>query len=444
MLIKIPMIGSRRSRLTVLGFLSLLFLSLLYFSVAWSDQSFTFGSTVSDPAVSLEGQINGENEPDPDEDLDRWRPLRLAPPESLFAIYMTSWVAGTPSIREGLINLIKETKINAVVIDIKEETGRISFAVEDPYLQDIGSVEVRVRDMKELVYRLNEAGVYVIGRVSVFQDPYLAQLWPDEAVLSSGGGLWKDRKGISWVDPGSKKVWDYAVAIGREAFALGFDEINYDYVRFPSDGVMADMVLPISQDRNRSEVLEEFFAYLDQELRVGDIPDRLVISADVFGMVATNFDDLGIGQILEKALPYFDFIAPMVYPSHYPPGWHGLASPVHSPYETVYLSLAKAVERAKAETSTISTLNSKPVIVETRGLNATSSQVAEIGPSLYTKDVFPASVIRPWLQDFNLGATYTPEMVRDQIDAVYDAGISSWMIWSPSNNYSSTRQAIDR
>lgn len=406
-------------------------------------------------AESEEEVLKEEKVPAVEEEEADWQAVRVKPPQPLYAIYMTSWVAGTPSIRTGLVELIKETKLNAVVIDIKDDTGRISFAVEDEYLQEIGSEEVRIRDLREFIKELNEAGIYVIGRVSVFQDPYLAELWPEEAVRSeSTGNIWRDRKGLSWVDPGSERVWEYVVAIGREAYKAGFDEINYDYIRFPSDGVMGDVNMPISGERKPSVVLEEFFAHLHGQFRVEqpDPPARPVISADVFGMVTTNYDDLGIGQILERAFPYFDHIAPMVYPSHYPATWHGLPDPAADPYNTVYYSLKASVERAQAEATPIETIGAELLQpVATTTASSSDPEVAESGDlepepgeRLFEKEVYDPNIIRPWLQDFDLGATYTAEMVRAQIEAVYEAGLDSWMIWSPSNNYSSTRGAIDR
>ncbi len=214
---------------------------------------------------------------------------------------------------------------------------------------------------------------------------------------------------------------------------------------------MDDIRLPVSADREPSQVLEKFFADLDQEFRTEtEPPERPVISADIFGMVTTNYDDLGIGQLLEKTFPYFDYVAPMVYPSHYPAGWHGLPNPAVDPYNTVHYSLLAAIERAKAEASPIQTLESEPI----KPAATTTDQDREIaesgelepaaGEKLYSKDQYDPNIIRPWLQDFDLGAVYTAEMVRAQIEAAYDAGLDSWMIWSPSNDYSSTQGALRR
>mgnify|MGYP003394178672 CR=1 FL=1 len=319
-------------------------------------------------------------------------------PEPLKAIYMSSWVAGTSRIREPLVQLIEDTELNAIVIDIKDYTGRISFNPEDPTLMAIGSGENRISDVKEFIQSLHEKNIYVIGRIAVFQDPYFVKLHPEASVKkeSDKTTAWKDYKGISWMDAGSKEVWEYTVEIGNEAYRVGFDELNFDYIRFPSDGNMRDIYYPHSDGKNKSEVLEEFFSYLHDAFG----PKKIPISADLFGMTTTNTDDLNIGQVLEKALPYFDFIAPMVYPSHYPPGFMGFKNPAAKPYEVVFHSMEKAAERA-------STTPLK---------------------------------LRPWLQDFDLGATYTADMVRAQMKATYDAGLTSWMLWDASNRY--TKDAL--
>ena len=326
--------------------------------------------------------------------------VHLKTPTPLKAIYMTSWVAGTRNRRNALIQLIDTTEINAVVIDIKDYSGKISFEVSDPKLKELGASEVRISDIKEFLALLHEKGIYTIGRVAVFQDPHLMSVRPDLAVKKSSAKeeVWKDYKGISWIDAGSREAWKYAVLIAREAYSLGFDEINFDYIRFPSDGNMRDIHYPISDGREKRQVMREFFAFLRKALP----QNKPVISADFFGMTTTNTDDLNIGQVLEDALPYFDYISPMVYPSHYPTNFIGIKNPASKPYEVIKYSLDKAFTRA-------STTPKK---------------------------------IRPWLQDFDLGADYTPEMVRSEIQAVYDSGFDSWMLWSPSNTY--TEGALEK
>jgi len=318
-------------------------------------------------------------------------------PESVRAVYMTSWIAGRKDLRQKIHREVRDNEsINAVVIDIKDDTGKISFPIQNPLIQELGSSTERIPDMREFIEALHKDNIYVIGRIAVFQDPYLIEKWPEEAVkkMSNPEENWVDRKGIGWMDASSEKVWDYVNTIAEESYKMGFDEINFDYIRFPSDGNMTDVRYTLSEGKNRQDVLESFFKYTHDRLK----PQNIVISADIFGMTTVNTDDLGIGQVLEKTLPYFDFVCPMVYPSHFPKGWAGLENPAASPYEVIKKSMGRAVERTEA-----------------------------IGES--------PQKLRPWLQDFDMGATYTPELVESQITATYELGLDSWLMWDPRNTY---------
>lgn len=319
----------------------------------------------------------------------------LKTPEPVKALYMSSWVAGNKKLRDNLVTIIDGTEFNSIVIDIKDYTGRISFEVDDPELKKFGSVERRITDMKEFISELHKKNIYVIGRLSTFQDSFLIKTHPEYAVKTKEGKVWGDYKGVGWLDAGAKPVWEYIASIGKESYAQGFDEINFDYIRFPSDGNMIDISYPYSQGRVKSQVLNEFFAFVDVYFHEKNIP----ISADLFGMTTSNHDDLGIGQIIENALVHFDYVAPMVYPSHYPPNFNGIPVPAAKPYEIIQYALTKGSERAVMASTT-------------------------------------PSKIRPWLQDFSIGGVkYTPEMVRAQIQATYDVGLTSWMMWNASNVY---------
>lgn len=316
-------------------------------------------------------------------------------PEVVKAIYMTSWVAGTKSIRDGLIKLIEDKEINSIMIDIKDYTGSIAYKPLDEDLLAFDTYENRISDLSTLIEELHSKNIYVMGRVAAFQDPKLVKLFPEDAVKkASDGSVWKDYKGISWIDAGSKKTWDYLIMVAKDAHKQGFDEINFDYIRFPSDGNMRDIYYPLSEGKIKSDVMREFYTYVSAPLK----EEGIVLSADLFGMTTTNYDDLNIGQVLEDALIYFDYIAPMVYPSHYPKTFLGYANPAEYPYEVVYHSMSTAVQRAKLASTT-------------------------------------SLKLRPWLQDFDLGADYDATMVRKQIDAVYDSGLTSWMLWAASNKY---------
>lgn len=327
-------------------------------------------------------------------------------PDQVKAIYASSWVAGLAKYRDPLIKLIDDTEINAIVIDVKDSTGRISFEVRDPTLLSYGSSDARITNIRSLVNMLHQKNIYVIGRVAVFQDPYMTKKKPEWSITRKNDGkVWKDNKGLSFLDPSNKAVWNYAVSIAREAESDGFDEINFDYIRYPSDGDIKNINYNLTKGKKRSDNLEEFFKYLSTELKAGN---PVVMSADLFGLTTEtlNQDDMGIGQVWEKALPYFDFLAPMVYPSHYPEGQGGFNNPSEHPYEIIN----KAMEGAVMKTTTAK---------------------------------YDIKKIRPWLQDFNLGANYTAEMIKKEIKALNDNGINSWMMWDPRNKYTAGAFAVE-
>lgn len=380
-------------------------------------------------------------------------PLYLETPKPLKAIYMTQCVAGTPSFRAELLGLIEETELNAVVIDVKDFSGGIGFTTDHPELTPYISDRCRASDMRELVRQFNEKGIYTIARITVFQDPLYAELHPELGVkyASNPEALWTDNKGLHFIDVSAKPFWDYIITLSRETHKLGFDELNYDYIRFPSDGPMKDIHFPHSGDTPKAVALERFFAFLHEEMKNPSAYPRgvepPVISADLFGMTTTNYDDLNIGQQLERTLPYFDYVAPMVYPSHYPAGWHGFQNPNLYPYEVVNICMETAARRAEAKTSPIETRMSEPVY-ETITIEAASStagttttQTKKVLTGEYTKPQFDRNKLRPWLQDFDYGGNYDVAEVRTQIQATYDAGLHSWMLWAPSNRY--TRGALE-
>jgi len=317
-------------------------------------------------------------------------------PEHVKALYMSGWVAGSKKFLASIVKIVDETEINTVVIDIKDSTGKISFHIDDPEIQKIGSSENRISNIRALTSMLHSKNIYIIGRISTFQDPYLTKLKPEWAIKKiSDGGVWKDRKGLSFLNPTSKDVHKYIVSIALDSYNEGFDELNFDYIRYPSDGDLKDINYNLVKGETRSDNMEKFFKYLRDEIKKnGDIP----MSADIFGLTTEAKDDMGIGQVWEKAIPYFDFVCPMVYPSHYPPGHAGYKNPALYPYEVINRAMISAVTRTK----------------------------------LINQNILK---IRPWLQDFDLGATYTKELIRAEMKAVYDNGLTSWMLWDPKNTY---------
>lgn len=358
------------------------------------------------------------------EDIEPQKPL-IDPPQIIKAVYLTGWSGGSDKKINEIIDLKKTTGLNAVVIDIKDYSGYISYEINLPQIDQYDAKEVKIKKVNTLIKKLHDNGIYVIARITVFQDPVLAKARPDLAVKKKENAsstlpypTWYDNKGLAWVDPASKEVWDYNVAIAKDAAARGFDELNFDYIRFPSDGDMQSIYFSFwDQKISKQKIISGFFKYLRESLA------ETKISADIFGLVTINKDDLGIGQVLEDVYKYFDFICPMVYPSHYYSGTLNFTNPAEHPYEVVKYSIDEAVKRlANFEALEVSK-------------NATSTAIET--PSVAIKpQIMPK--IRPWLQDFNLGAVYTLEMVRAQIKAVSDSlgqRYNGFMLWNPSNKY---------
>jgi hypothetical protein len=369
----------------------------------------------------------------PDEDDAPQNPL-ANPPSVIKAVYFTGWSAGVEDRVSYLTELIKTTELNAAVIDIKDYSGYVLYDVKLAEVEKYKAKEIRISKINSLIKRLHSEGIYVIARISVFQDPVLAKARPDLAIHSKKtGGSWLDNKKLAWIDPAAKEAWDYNIAITRDAVSHGFDEINFDYIRFASDGNLSDMTFPFYNSQSTKHgVIKDFFKYLRNEL------PGVKISADLFGLSTVQQDDLGIGQVIEDAYLYFDYVCPMVYPSHYASGFLGYQNPALYPYEVVKYSMDNALKR-------LIDYGLQPAATST---SSTSTNSTSTNPELLkAKSYNPNSKLRPWLQDFNLGANYNATMVRKQIKAVYDAAsstpelINGWMLWNSSNIY--TKGALE-
>jgi hypothetical protein len=315
-------------------------------------------------------------------------------PAAVKGVYTTGWIAGSSKWFPRLLKFIDATEVNALVVDIKDDTGSLSFPVEVPLAKETGAAVKMIADPAGMIQTLKEHQIYPIARIVVFKDPFIAKAKPEWAVKSSAGGLWRDRKGLFWVDPHNKLYWDYIIAIAKEAVRLGFQEIQFDYVRFTSDGNTKTCVYPFADNKAPEDVIQEFLQYARTKLAACDIP----ISADIFGLTTSADADLGIGQRFEKIIQHIDIVCPMVYPSHYIPGNFGLKNPNAQPYSTVFNSVSDAKKRLTAASS--------------------------------------ATQLRPWLQDFSLGVRYGRAEIQSQIKAVNDVGIKEWIFWNPSCRYS--------
>lgn len=330
-------------------------------------------------------------------------PLRT--PVKVKGIYVSAYVAGTGNMMDKIIEQIDRTELNAVVIDVKDDQGRITFAMDTSTVNEIGACQVFIRDMPSLIKRLKEHGIYPIARVVAFRDPYLAEQKPEWSLHLADGSIYRDNKGLAWVNPYKQEVWDYLVEVAKAAGEMGFEEIQFDYIRFAVDKTVQDVVFDEEDTRGRdkTQAITEFISYAYDKLA----SEGLFVSADVFGTIMRSQEDASsVGQEYEDMAEHLDYICPMIYPSHYSPGSFGLENPDTQPYDTIFNALNGSRDL----------------------LNAAK------------KDGAPQAVVRPWLQDFT--ASYLPEFieygdeqVRQQIQAVYDAGYDEWILWDAGVSY---------
>ncbi len=393
------------------------------------------GSVLADEADAAQETLAEKTAPQDTREVIQHVPLPL-PTKT---IYMTSCVAGTVDFRNKLVALIDETEINSVIIDIKDYSGTISFPPESESWKSAWEhARCGTSDMKAFIASLHEKNIYVIGRITVFQDPYYTSIRPDLAVRSRDGTrVWKDGKGLSFIDVAAQPYWDHIIELSKDSYNIGFDELNFDYIRYPSDGNMSDISFPHSAASqyagDKQANLEAFFKYLNEKLddeslfaqyrheNTGRASSTPYTSADLFGMTTTNYDDLSIGQVQDRAAPYFDFIAPMVYPSHYPDGAFGYPDPNDVPYQIVHYAMKTGVERMESSTTPMEGFLHERIGTST--------------PAVYKKPVYTGNKLRTWIQDFDYGGDYDAADVRAEIQASIDAGVNSWMIWAPSNIY---------
>ena len=319
--------------------------------------------------------------------------LKPFPPK---ALYLSFYGIGSRTLRESALELLETTELNALVIDVKGDRGNISYMSAIPLAGRIGAQEViTIKDIDFLLRSLHEKGIYTIARMVVFKDEPLASARPDLAVKLPSGAVWSDKEGLSWTDPFKKEVWDYNIAVAVEAAQHGFDEIQFDYLRFPdARGLVFSMP---NTEVNRVKAIAEFLQTARQKLTRYNV----FLAADLFGYVCWNLDDTGIGQTLESVSQDLDYLSPMLYPSGFQAGIPGFSDPVAHPYEIVYRSLVRARER---------------------------SGVATVR-------------FRPWLQAFrDYGfdrRPYTGREIMQQIKGAEDFGSNGWMLWNPRNEYSS-------
>jgi hypothetical protein len=319
--------------------------------------------------------------------------IRLVPFTSK-ALYLSFYGIGSRMIRDSALRIIGETEINSLVIDVKGDRGMVSFKSSTPLASKIGAQKIiTIRDIRGLITSLKKKGIYTIARIVVFKDNLLANARPDLAVKTADGQIWHDREDLAWIDPSKKEAWDYNISLAVEAAQSGFDEIQFDYVRFP-DAPGLRFSVPYTEE-NRVGAITGFL----EEARKRLLPYNVFLAADLFGYVSWNTDDTKIGQKLEEVTPILDYISPMLYPSGFKFGIPGYRLPVAHPYEIVYLSLKKAQNRT------------------------------HLAPIRF----------RPWLQAFRDYAfdkrQFNGQEIREQINAAEEFGSHGWMLWNPRNIY---------
>jgi len=314
------------------------------------------------------------------------------------AVFLTGYSAGHPAALRYFVNLIDNTALNALVVNIKDEEGRATYDTQVPAFREAGAVSVQIHDMQEFLALTRAHGIYTIGRLVTFEDSTMTYYNPDLAVKRRDGSIWRDAAGNAWLDPFLPEAWDYVLSLAEEAAGLGFDEIQFDYVRFPTDGAVKNAVFSQPDGpkcANRVRAITEFLHYARGRLA----PYGTKISADVFGVVCSTDVNTALGQVLREVASAVDYVSPMIYPSHYGNGHFGLSEPDAQPYETIRGALSAALLR--------------------------------VGPEGKTK-------LRPWLQDFTMYHTYGPEQILDQIRATHELGIRGWMFWNASNRYTTS------
>jgi hypothetical protein len=319
-------------------------------------------------------------------------------PQVIKAAYLTYYGVGDRAIRNRVLDLAARTELNAVVIDVKGDRGWITYRTEIDLALAAGAQGPYVlKDFDGLMADLKSRGIYTIARIVVFKDNVLARHRPDWAIIDTRTGRpWIDNEKLAWVDPFREEVWNYNIAIAQEAVRKGFDEVQFDYVRFPTDGRLA--AARYSRPNNRDTRLPAIAAFLERARRkIG--PTGAFMAVDVFGYTAFNENDTDIGQRIEELSPHVDYLCPMVYPSGYHKGIPGYRNPVEHPYQVVFESVRLIRKR-------------------------TAGAVVRV---------------RPWLQDFRDYAfdrrIFGVPEIRAQIKGADEGGAAGWMLWNPRNDY---------
>jgi hypothetical protein len=329
-----------------------------------------------------------------------------AAPSVIRALYLNRFAAQSARRMHWFVGIADSTEINGLVIDMKDEFGLNYHSDSAAFRRNSGSGHGVVRDVKAMLDTLHAHSIVAIARIVVFKDPVAADVNAEWTIRRPDGTAWQDKKGMKWVDPYNRALWEYNIGVAEEMVRLGFDEIQFDYIRFPEPyKSLPKQVFPASDGRSKPDLLAAFLKTARERLNKLGVRS----TADVFGFVTTVRGPLEIGQWWEKLAPVTDVLLPMSYPSHYPRGTWGIARPNAEPYQVMKISIDTAR-------------------VRDRKLGITAPEH-----------------IRPWLQAFSLGKPdYGAEQVQLQKQAVYDAGYDGWVLWHPGSKYEIFLPAIEK
>lgn len=317
-------------------------------------------------------------------------------------IYVTS--DGITKDFDRLLELVDSTELNAMVIDIKDDDGRLTFMMEGRLIDEFGTARGFISDIDKLVATCKEKDIYLIARVVAFKDPLITRTRPEFGIHHQDGTLYRDYSRLTWILPNNYEYLDYLIEVAAQCAEAGFDEVNFDYIRFPTEGNISDFDLgEHDEEYTKIDAITEAIKYLCENIK----PMGVYVSADVFGGIITStIDQKNVGQSYVEMSKYLDYICPMIYPSHYANGYYGIDYPDTEPYKMMYYALRDSVK----------------VLSVIDGENGNKADV------------------RPWLQDFTASwvkhhITYGKEEVRAQIEATYDAGYRQWLLWNAAMKY---------
>lgn len=340
-------------------------------------------------------------EPEPDQEVWMSNFVDEREKTRVKGIYVTAAKANN-SI-DNLVSLVEDSELNTMVIDIKDDDGRITYEMDYEDAIAINSPRPYITDIDGLIKKLKEKNIYLIARIVTFKDPILADARPELALKKKDGSVFRDKDGQAWVNPFNHEVWDYLVGVAAQCAKIGFDEVNFDYIRFSTDSGMSSVDFgEDSSAESKIDAVTGFVKYACEQLK----PLGLFVSADVYGaIISSSVDAKIVGQSYVEMSKYLDYICPMIYPSHYGNGYYGLDYPDTHPYELVMGALKSS--------------------------KTSLSQIAENEH---------CAVVRPWLQDFTASwlkhyISYGSKEVRTQIEAVYDSGYDQWLLWNGGMNY---------